>query len=134
MTEPVSSRTVAERLDAAFGADDLETVMGLLDPEVDWELVGPPEIPCFGRYRGLAEVRRFFEILGERCVVDALDPQRLTETAEGVVVEGSERGSFRGRPAPYQMRWCHLTSVRDGRVVRFVDHMDTAPMLAAWRS
>jgi len=24
--------------------------------------------------------------------------------------------------------------VRDGRIVRFTDYLDTAPMLAAWRS
>jgi ketosteroid isomerase-like protein len=129
-----TARAVAEHLYAAFGEGDLDTVLGLLAPDIEWELVGPREIPYFGRYDGLDEVRRFFGLLGEHCIVESLEPQRFTAADEMVVVEGVERGSFRGRPEPYEMRWCHLMTVSGGRIVRFTDHMDTAPMLAAWRS
>jgi uncharacterized protein len=134
MAQHGTRRAVAEQLYAAVGAGDLDTVIGLLAPDVEWELVGPPEIPYFGRYAGIDQVRMFFELLGEHCIVESLEPQRFTVADDVVVVEGVERGSFRGHPEPYEMRWCHLMNISGGRIVRFTDHMDTAPMLAAWRS
>ncbi len=38
------------------------------------------------------------------------------------------------RAGPYEMRWCHVLEIEGGRIVRFTDHLDTAPMLAPWRS
>ena len=109
-------------------------MLGLLDPDVSWELIGPSEIPYFGAYRGVEGVRRFLALLDEHCQVEQFEIESLISTERGALAEGSERGRFAGRTKDYEMRWCHVLEISDGRIVRFVDHLDTAPMLAAWRS
>jgi ketosteroid isomerase-like protein len=128
-----SPLTAAETLYAAFARGAIEVVLEQLDPDITWELVGPAEIPYFGRYNGIAEVRRFFDLLGTHCVVEAFEINHLTETSTGVVAEGLERGRFAGHPDHYEMRWCHVMTMSQGRITTFTDYLDTAPMLAAWR-
>ena len=132
MPEGGPNTAVARRLYDAFTTGDLEGVFAVLHPGVEWELVGPAEIPYFGRYRGAEEMRRFFEVLGATCQVEAFEVHQTTETARGAVVEGFERGTFVGRGS-YEMRWCHVMEMEDGLIRRFTDHLDTAPMSDAWR-
>lgn len=125
---------IAERLYSAFGQGDIDTVLSLLDESVVWELIGPDEIPYFGRYEGVDRVREFFDLLARWCIVERFEVNRITPTRDGVVAEGVEVGRFEGREQPYEMRWCHVMRVADGRIVEFTDHLDSAPMLAAWQS
>ena len=134
MHDHESSQTVAERLYEYFGAGRIDSVLALLHPDVSWELVGPEDIPYFGRYRGRSEVGRFFELLGKWCIVEEFEVTRLTPTAAGVVAEGRERGRFAGRGGDYSMRWCHVMRIDAGQIVEFTDYLDSAPMLAAWNT
>ena len=123
---------LAARLYESFTAGDIDGVLALLDPDIEWELVGPHEIPYFGRFTGLDEMRTFFELLGSHLTVEQFDLDTITPTASGAVANGSERASFVKNGACYEMRWCHLMVMRDGLIVGFTDYLDTAPMLAAW--
>jgi uncharacterized protein len=125
---------VAGRLYEAFGRGDVDALTALLDPGVEWELVGPSEIPYFGAYRGPEEVRRFLELLGKHCQLDEFEIRSLVATDRGALAEGRERGRFRGHPLAYEMSWCHVFEIDGGRITRFTDHLDTAPMIEAWRS
>ena len=133
MLVPDHGRVVAEQLYAAFGAGDIPGVLSLLAPDVIWELIGPDDIPYFGRYEGVQQVESFFELLGHWCIVESFEVTRITTTDVGVVAEGTERGRFADRVRSYDMRWCHVMRVADGRIVEFTDYLDTAPMLEAWR-
>jgi ketosteroid isomerase-like protein len=134
MNELGGNVEVAGRLYEAFGRRDVDALIAVLDPGVEWELVGPSEIPYFGAYRGPEEVRRFLGLLGEHCQVDEFEIQSLVTTDRGALAEGRERGRFRGHSLAYEMRWCHVFEIDGRRVTRFTDHLDTAPMIAAWRS
>ena len=118
----------------SFLAGDLEAIYALLDPQVEWEIVGSQEVPHFGVFCGLEEVKRFFSIIGEINHVESFEVLAYTETEHGAYVECRERGHFKGRPRPFDMRSCHLLEVRDGRIVRFRIYQDTAQMVDAWRS
>ena len=128
------SRAIAEALYEAFGRGAIDDVLALLDPAIGWELVGPAEIPYFGRYEGIAEVGTFFDLLGTHCIVERFEVNNITETEDGVIAEGLERGRFARHRDAYDMRWCHVMTMSRGRISSFTDYLDTAPMLAAWRS
>jgi ketosteroid isomerase-like protein len=134
MKEPTANPALAHRLYEAFGRGDVEGLLAVLDPQVEWELVGPAEIPYFGSYRGTGEVRRFLELLGDHCQVEEFEVRSLIGTERGALAEGRERGRFTGHPLAYEMRWCHVIEIDGGLITRFTDHLDTAPMIDAWRS
>jgi ketosteroid isomerase-like protein len=130
----MSPSAVAETLYGAFARGAIDVVLEQLDRDVVWELVGPSELPYFGRYEGIPEVRRFFDLLGTHCLVERFEVTGIVETESGAVAEGFERGRFAGHPDAYDMRWCHVMTMSGGRITTFTDYLDTAPMLAAWRS
>jgi uncharacterized protein len=134
MDEPATNADVARRLYEAFGSGNDDALVALLDQQVEWELVGPSEIPYFGVYRGPEGVRQFLGLLADHCRVEEFEVLSVIETERGALAEGRELGHFAGHPRTYEMRWCHVLEIARGRITRFTDHLDTAPMIEAWRS
>jgi ketosteroid isomerase-like protein len=120
--------------DEAFLAGDLEAIYALLDPRIEWEIIGSREVPHFGFDRGLDAVKRFFSIIGKINRVESFEVLSCTETENGAYVECRERGHFEGHPKPFEMRSCQLLAIEDGRIVRFRIYQETAQMEDAWRS
>ena len=106
----------------------------MLDPRVEWEIVGSKEVPHFGVFRGLEEVKRFFSIIAQINQMESFEVLSYAETENGAYVECRERGHFKGHPRRFDMRSCHLLEIRDGRIVRFRIYQDTSQMVDAWRS
>ncbi|MBY6188818.1 nuclear transport factor 2 family protein [Microbulbifer agarilyticus] len=125
---------VAQQLYDAFLAGDLDGIYALLDPNIEWELVGSEEVPHFGVYRGLDEVMRFFSIVGDINRVESFEVLSYTETEKGAYVECRERGHFAGHPQHFDIRSCQILEIESGRIVRFRIYQDTSQMVDAWRS
>ena len=125
---------VARQLYDAFLAGDLDAIYQLLHPAIEWELVGPAEVPHFGRYEGLEGVKAFFATVGRINHVESFEVVSYTETEKGACVECLERGHFEGHPLPFELRSCQIMELEDGRIRRFRIYQDTARMVDAWRS
>ncbi|MCA0901128.1 nuclear transport factor 2 family protein [Microbulbifer agarilyticus] len=125
---------VAQQLYDAFLAGDLDGIYALLDPNIEWALVGPNEVPHFGVYRGIDEVKRFFSIVGDINRVESFEVLSYTETEKGAYVECREHGHFAGHPQHFDIRSCQILEIDSGRIVRFRIYQDTAQMVDAWRS
>ncbi len=134
MSQEKPNCAIAKKLYDSFLAGDVEAIYALLDPHVEWEIVGSKEVPHFGVFRGLDEVKRFFSIIGEINHIESFDVLTYTEAENGAYVECRERGHFKGHPRPFEMRSCHLLQIREGRIVCFRIYQDTAQMVDAWRS
>jgi ketosteroid isomerase-like protein len=113
--------SVARGLYAAFERGDIEGIYELLDLDVLWDMTGPAEIG-------------FFDLLGQHCRPETFVVTSVVGTANGVVAEGTETGTFVGHPLPYEMRWCHVMDIEGGVITRFTGYHDTAPMIDSWRS
>jgi len=134
MAQDKPNCAVAKKLYEAFLAGDLQAIYALLDPGVEWELVGSNEVPHFGLFRGVDEVKRFFSIIGEINRVESFEVLSYTETDKGAYVECRERGHFEGHPYQFEVRSCQLLEINEGRIVGFRIYQDTAQMVDAWRS
>lgn len=134
MPEHSGNCAVAKQLYEAFLAGDSDAIFALLDPDIEWEIVGTKEVPHFGVYRGLDEVKRFFALIGEINRVESFEVLSCTETEAGAYVECRERGHFEGHPDKFDMRSCQILEISGGRIVRFRIYQDTAQMVDAWRS
>ena len=117
-----SATAVVEAAYEAFGRGDIEGVLALLDPAVEW--FAPQTLPQGGQFRGADGVLAFFQGLGGAWDPLGLEVEAVGEVGPGLVagiVRGS--GSLRGGgEAAYGA--VHLFDVEGGRITRFREFVD----------
>lgn len=130
MTSP-SAADVVRAVYAAFGRGDAVAVFALCAPDTVWTMNGPKEHPYAGVFRGVAGVGRFLGALAS--TVEVLDFGVDEEHVAGthVVCVGHERLRARATGREVSNRWIHVFRVDGGRVARFEEWYDPAPLLAA---
>jgi hypothetical protein len=113
MESTLSNQKLLERAYAAFNAREIETVLALLDPQVDW-----PNGMKGGRVLGRDNVREYWrsqwEILDPR-----VEPLRMEDTPDGrtaVTVHQVVR-DLAGNIVVEQTIW-HVYSIRNGLIER----------------
>ena len=123
-----------ERLDVvrgiydAFGSGDMDRVATLI-AECDWEEA--EGMPYGGRYRGAEDV---FQNVFARI---AADVENFSARPDEILPAGDDRvlalGRYAGigRTAVVDVAFAHLWTVRDGKIVKFVQYADTHKYRAA---
>lgn len=114
----------------ALARGDLDTLMGMLDDEMDLEVHGPLTVPFAGRFQGRAAIEEFFAIVGEHTAREEDDPiPKVNEVlAQGnkVVAIGVDRVRSKKTGKYYDGWWVHVMELREGKVIRLREFIDTA--------
>ena len=120
---------------AAFGRGDIPGLLSLLDANVEWKTPGPSDLPTAGTRRGQAEVGAFFGTLNGLLEFEAFEPQSFLAEGNRVVVVGSSRYKVRGGSGKsLTEEWCHIFTIKDGKVGAFQEYLDTADFAAELKS
>jgi ketosteroid isomerase-like protein len=109
---------------AAFGRGDMAAILGHLDPEIEWEVFGPPHIDGMGLSRGHAGVLKFFEALANVEML-AYEPRNFLADGDTVVVLGRENGRYRDTGRSWKANWAQVFRFAAGRVVRYTEYIDS---------
>ena len=117
---------------AAFGAGDLQRLLGLLTPDVSWEFPASQVIPWAGTFTGPRGVAKFFEALTEHTVLEAHEPLHFVASGDRVVVLGRERIRVRSTGLTWACEWVNAVTVRDGKIAGFREYTDTAAIANAF--
>lgn len=116
---------------AAFGRGDIPGFLSLLDADVEWTTPGTSDLPTAGTRRGPAKVGEFFGILTQLVDFEHFEPQTFLADGDRVVVLGTARTKVKGGSGQSIVEhWCHVFTVRDGKIVAFFEYLDTAPFAA----
>jgi ketosteroid isomerase-like protein len=121
----MSNADLIRGLYEAFAAGDVPTVMGALDENISWtEAEG---FPYGGTYVGpAAVVENVFIKLGTEWDGFAVAPERIVDGGETVVGLGNYSGTYKETGKSMKVPFAHVWDIRDGKVVKFVQHTDTA--------
>lgn len=116
---------------AALAAGDVGPLVDLLDAEVEWnEQEGAPVVA--GTFRGraavLAEVLLRIPEVWEEV---RIDPRDFVAAGDRVFVTGRLSVRARGTGARADVPFVHVWTLRDGRIVAWDGHTDTAMLQAA---
>jgi ketosteroid isomerase-like protein len=101
------------------------------DAPPDFELITADRVTNPGTYRGVAEVKRFFEDLFEGFEEVVAEPEEFLERGDQVVVLLRVRSRPRGSTAVVENRIAHLWTIRDGEAVRIQVFPEREGALAA---
>jgi ketosteroid isomerase-like protein len=115
---------------AAFGRGDIPAFLSILDADIEWKTPGPAHLPFAGTRRGPAQVGEFFGLLVSIVEFEHFEPQSFIADGDKVVVTGIEKYKVKATGASLSGDWCHVFTVRNGKVVAFHEYLDTAALAA----
>jgi ketosteroid isomerase-like protein len=110
---------------------DFDSLGSFLADDVVMEIAGPAELPFVGRTQGANQVagqiaRNFSHFEDQQPDVESVVAQ-----GDMVVLQARERGRLRASRRPYHIHWVQIYTFRDGKLKRFQEIFDSAPLLAA---
>ena len=115
---------------AAFARGDIEAVLGAMDPEVHWyEAEGNPYMPSGDPWIGPNEVlNQLFVRLGDDWEEFHVNPISYHEAGDVVVVEAWYNGKHARTGKALDSQVCHVWTLRDGKIAKFQQYVDTAQL------
>jgi ketosteroid isomerase-like protein len=133
MTTTDEALALAKRMFTFYVLGDTSGLTDLFSPDVVGYLPGDPAIlPWAGTFQGLAGVEQFHRSVKD--AVDVLDYTVLAYKALGdtVVAECFEHVRVKATGKIFENKHAGVVTVRDGRIVSYVEYSDTAAMQAAF--
>jgi hypothetical protein len=124
---------VVEEMFAALGRRDIAGVLDRLSDDIEWRIAGPSELPYAGMHRGRDEVAKFFQTFGQAAEFEVFEPREYFTKGDKVVVLGHERQRIRATGRTVETEWAMVFDVRDGRITKFHNYIDTHAVAAAHR-
>ncbi len=131
----MSERTIAvvRRLYEGLDRADVETVLGLFDPEV--EIVTPKALPwSSGHYTGLEGAAAYFGGALRYLDQTRFDVQEVHASGQWAAAYGNWSGRFRDGGGEFDVRFVHFWTLRDGRVIHTEGISDTDGIVRAARA
>jgi uncharacterized protein len=116
---------------AAFGRGDVATILAALAPDVSWEAEGPAEVSFAGIRKGPEAVKGFFQAIANDHVDPKLEIAEYFGTADSVATFGRYKCTLKKSGKRVGSPVAHLFKFRGGKIVRYVNHIDTAAFLEA---
>lgn len=117
----------------AIARGDFAAAVAFFSDDIEMEIVGPPELPFLRHASGRAAVseamrHNFAQLTDQQPEIDS-----VTAQGDTVVVFGRERGRYASTGHDYALHWVQRFHFRDGKVVRFRELAEHAPLLEAAR-
>jgi uncharacterized protein len=114
----------------SFGQGDIPTVLGMMSPGIRWyQAESNPYRPSGEVWVGPDTVlNNLFARIGSEWDGFAVHPKAFYGAGDTVVVEGRYTGTFKPTGKRLDCQMCHVWDVKDGKVTRFQQYVDTAKL------
>jgi hypothetical protein len=114
----------------AFATGDIPTVLGGMDPKIEWrEAEGNPYSINGEPFIGGDEIlEKLFMKLGTEWDGFTVTPREFYDAGDTVVVEGRYTGTFKETGKKLDAQVCHIFTLSDGKVTSFQQYVDTAQL------
>ena len=114
----------------AFGHGDVPTVLGSMSPDIRWhQAEGNPYMLSGDAFVGPdAVLNNVFMKLGTEWDGFTVRPKSFHGAGDSVIVEARYGGTYKATGKSMDAQVCHVWDVKDGKVTRFQQYMDTAKL------
>lgn len=124
---------VVEKAYNNFKSGDIKSLLETLAEDVQWELPSMENVPFSGKRAGREQVRQFFATLAELQESLQFEPREFIADRDKVVSLGYYRWRVKSTDKTFECPFAHVFTIRDGKVVRFQEFMDTAVAAGAYK-
>lgn len=114
----------------AFGRGEIPTVLGAMSPAIKWhQAENNPYRPSGEAWVGPeAVLNNLFMKLGGEWDGFTVHPKSFYGAGDSVIVEGRYTGIYKATGKSMDTQMCHVWDVKDGKVTRFQQYVDTAKL------
>jgi ketosteroid isomerase-like protein len=123
-----------KELYSAFGRGDVASILSSLASDVSWEVEAPPEISFAGIRKGPEAVKGFFQAIATDHADPRLEITDYVSSGDSVATFGRYKCTLKKTGKHVDSPVAHLFKFRDGKIIRFVDYLDTAAFLESAQS
>jgi ketosteroid isomerase-like protein len=122
--------SLLKNLYAAFGRGDIPSVLATMSADIEWhQAEGNPYMPSGEAWVGPDSVlNNLFVRLGTEWDGFAVHPGSFHGADGSVIVEARYSGTFKATGKSMDTQVCHVWDVKDGKVARFQQYIDTAKL------
>jgi ketosteroid isomerase-like protein len=120
----------------AFGRGEIPTVLGAMSPQIKWyQAEGNPYRPSGEPWVGPdAILSNLFMKLGTEWDGFAVHPKTFHNAGNSVIVEARYSGKYKATGKSMDTQVCHVWDVKDGKITRFQQYVDTAKLQDVMRN
>ena len=126
------NKQVVHEFFSAMSNDNPEGALALLANDIVWTIIG--DTPVSKTFRGLKDVEE--NLLNEAFRNIKLEVGITLEVVETIAendkVVARVQGTIEGKHGPYNNTYCHVFTVRDGKIVGDIEYLDTALIHKSW--
>jgi ketosteroid isomerase-like protein len=128
MSVALATDTV-QRAHAALAHGDRDEALVTCDPMLRWTV--SEGLPYGGVYSGIGDVECYFGELARHFSSLLVTLTEVVSTHDTVVEQGTYRGVARESSIPFEVQFCVVWHLRDGRIHDVTEFADTAALNAA---
>ncbi|HEX2183619.1 MAG TPA: nuclear transport factor 2 family protein [Rubrobacteraceae bacterium] len=132
MSEQENTELV-QRAYGYFQSGDIPALLDSLSEDVEWQLPEVEDVPTAGRWHGREHVGQFFQALSDTEEVRQFEPREFVAQDDKVVALGHYAWQAKSTGREWESDFVHVFTVRDGRITRFQEYMNTAAIVDALR-
>ena len=115
---------------AAMGSSEKEDLLALAADDIEWIIPGE-DWPLAGTHRGHAELAVVLRKASDEIEMTYPKPPEFVAQGDRVLVIGIATGTIKATNKPFEDEWVFDITVRDGKVARIQEYIDTQALAKA---
>src|ERR1700683_1239400 len=129
MTTQENVQTVKDFF-AGMGGGDKQRLLALAAEDIEWIIPGE-DWPLAGTHRGHAGLADVLQKASEEVETSFPEPPEFVAQGDRVLVVGVATGRIKATNKPFKDDWVFDITVRDGKVTKFQEYIDTQALARA---
>ena len=124
---------IVQQAIAAFQRGDIPALLQTMTDDIAWHIPVVEHAPHTGPRHGREAVAGFFADLAQQQTPRRFEPRQYIAQGDEVVVLGHYAWDVVPTGRQWEGDYAHVFTIRDGRIARFREYMDTGRAAAAFR-
>jgi uncharacterized protein len=115
---------------AAMGSTNKQALLALVAEDIEWIIPGE-DWPLAGTHRGQAQLAAVLQKASDEVETTYPKPPEFVAQGDRVLVVGVATGKIKATNKPFKDDWVFDITVRDGKVTRIREYIDTQALARA---
>jgi len=128
-----NNTAIAQQAYDNFKKGDIQALLNLMSDDIIWELPEIEDVPIAGSRSGRDAVGEFFAMVARDQDLIVFEPREFVADGDKVVALGHYQWRVRDTDREFATDFVHVFTIRNGKIVAFREHFDTAAVASAYQ-